>query len=61
MNETEHDLSAHHSKSPEEVKPSAPFDTVITMGGGNACPRMPAKKFIGWISLIKKMNKQEFN
>jgi protein-tyrosine-phosphatase len=56
-----YDLSAHRSKSLEEVKQFAPFDAVITMGCGDACPWMPAKKFIDWnIPDPKEMNEEEF-
>jgi protein-tyrosine-phosphatase len=48
MKELGYDLSAHDSKSLEEVKAYAPFDAVVTMGCGDACPWMPAKKFIDW-------------
>jgi protein-tyrosine-phosphatase len=48
MKELGYDLSAHHSKSLDEVKESAPFDAVVTMGCGDACPWMPAKQFIDW-------------
>src|SRR5678816_3262985 len=48
MKELGYDLSAHQSKSLEEVKAFAPFDAVVTMGCGDACPWMPAKKFIDW-------------
>lgn len=43
-----YDLSAHDSKSLEEVKSFAPFDAVVTMGCGDACPWMPAKRFVNW-------------
>ena len=33
MKEIGYDLSAHASKSLEEVKEHAPFDAVVTMGG----------------------------
>ena len=56
-----YDLSAHQSKSLEEVKSFAPFDVVVTMGCGDACPWMPAKKFIDWdIPDPKEMNEEEF-
>lgn len=56
-----YDLSAHRSKSLEEVKQFAPFDAVITMGCGDACPWMPAKKFIDWdIPDPREMNEEEF-
>lgn len=48
MKELGYDLSAHKSKSLEEVKPEAPFDVVITMGCGDACPWMPARQFVDW-------------
>ena len=48
MQELGYDLSTHHSKSLEEIKVHAPFDTVVTMGCGDACPWMPAKQFIDW-------------
>lgn len=48
MRELGYDLSTHDSKSLEEVTPFAPFDAVVTMGCGDACPWMPAKKFIDW-------------
>src|SRR4051812_38624687 len=46
MKEVGYDLSSHHSKSLEEVKQFAPFDVVVTMGCGDACPWMPSKKFV---------------
>ena len=61
MKELGYDLSAHSSKSLEEVKSYAPFDTVVTMGCGDACPWMPAKKFIDWqIPDPREMNEEEF-
>jgi protein-tyrosine-phosphatase len=61
MKELGYDLSAHRSKSLEEVKEFAPFDAVVTMGCGDACPWMPAKKFIDWdIPDPKEMNEDEF-
>jgi arsenate reductase (thioredoxin) len=48
MRELGYDLTTHHSKSLEEVKEYAPFDVVVTMGCGDACPWMPAKQFIDW-------------
>src|SRR5437870_5415285 len=48
MNEVGYDLSSHNSKSLEEVKSFAPFDVVVTMGCGDACPWMPAKKVVDW-------------
>lgn len=48
MAELGYDLSTQHSKSLKEVQQYAPFDAVITMGCGDACPWMPAKQFIDW-------------
>lgn len=61
MKELGYDLSVHHSKSLDEVKQYAPFDAVVTMGCGDACPWMPAKKFIDWqIPDPRDMNEDEF-
>ncbi|HET9745732.1 MAG TPA: arsenate reductase ArsC [Chitinophagaceae bacterium] len=48
MEELGYDLSKHKSKSLQDVERFAPFDAVVTMGCGDACPWMPAKKFIDW-------------
>ena len=57
-----YDLSRHHSKSLEEVKQFAPFDVVVTMGCGDACPWMPANKFVDWqIPDPKHMQTEAFN
>jgi arsenate reductase len=62
MKELGYDLSQHDSKSLDEVKQHAPFDAVVTMGCGDACPWMPAKKFIDWqIPDPKNMEHDEFN
>lgn len=62
MKEVGYDLSNHNSKSLDEVKELAPFDAVVTMGCGDACPWMPAKKFIDWqIPDPKNMDEQDFN
>ena len=61
MNELGYDLSSHHSKSLDEVKQFAPFDIVVTMGCGDACPWMPARQLIDWqIPDPKEMNENEF-
>lgn len=61
MNEVGYDLSKHHSKSLDEIKQFAPFDAVVTMGCGDACPWMPAKTFIDWeIPDPKEMNEHDF-
>src|SRR5215213_3672651 len=61
MKELGYDLSSHHSKSLEEVKQFAPFDAVVTMGCGDACPWMPSKKFVDWqIPDPREMNEEDF-
>ena len=62
MKELGYDLSKHESKSLQEVERFAPFDAVVTMGCGDACPWMPAKKFIDWeIPDPKHMTPSGFN
>jgi arsenate reductase (thioredoxin) len=62
MKELSYDLGTHQSKSLDDVKKFAPFDAVITMGCGDACPWMPAKKFLDWnIPDPKNMEPAEFN
>lgn len=62
MRELGYDLSKHESKSLQDVEQYAPFDVVVTMGCGDACPWMPAKKFIDWqIPDPKHMEPAEFN
>lgn len=62
MKELGYDLSSHDSKSLQEVEAHAPFDAVVTMGCGDACPWMPAKQFIDWqIPDPKHMEPEEFN
>jgi len=62
MRELGYDLGLHDSKSLDEVKSFAPFDAVVTMGCGDACPWMPAKQFIDWqIPDPKHMEPEEFN
>ncbi len=61
MKELGYDLNVHHSKSLKEVEPFAPFDAVVTMGCGDACPWMPAKRFIDWqIPDPRDMNEEDF-
>ena len=62
MRELGYDLGLHDSKSLDEVKSFAPFDAVVTMGCGDACPWMPAKQFIDWqIPDPKHMEPEQFN
>ncbi|MBM3417153.1 MAG: arsenate reductase ArsC [Bacteroidetes bacterium] len=61
MKELGYDLTTHHSKSLEEVKRYAPFDALVTMGCGDACPWMPTPKFIDWeIPDPRDMNEEDF-
>lgn len=62
MKELGYDLSTHDSKSLDEVKQYAPFDVVVTMGCGDACPWMPAKRFIDWqIPDPRQLEREQFN
>lgn len=62
MQELGYDLSAHSSKSIYDVKAEAPFDAVVTMGCGDACPWMPAQKHIDWqIPDPRDMVPEQFN
>ncbi len=62
MKELGYDLSTHDSKSLQEVEKYAPFDAVVTMGCGDACPWMPARQFIDWqIPDPKHMEPEAFN
>ena len=62
MKELGYDLDKHESKSLKDVEQYAPFDAVVTMGCGDACPWMPAKKFIDWeIPDPKNMDPAAFN
>ena len=61
MKELNYDLSKHQSKSLKEVEEYAPFDAVVTMGCGDACPWMPAKTFLDWeIPDPRNMNEDDF-
>lgn len=62
MKELGYDLNKHKSKSLNDIGGFAPFDAVITMGCGDACPWIPAKKFIDWeIPDPKNLPPDEFN
>ena len=61
MKELGYDLKTHRSKSLDQVKEFAPFDVVVTMGCGDACPWMPAKQHLDWdIPDPKDMNDDDF-
>ena len=62
MKEIGYDLKKHQSKSLFDVEQYAPFDVVVTTGCGDACPWMPAKKFIDWqIPDPRDMESRDFN
>ena len=47
MREQGYDLGTHRSKSLDQVSPG-PYDAVITMGCGDACPLVPAALREDW-------------
>lgn len=62
MKELGYDLGTHDSKSLDEVKVFAPYDAVVTMGCGDACPWMAAKQFVDWqVPDPKHMEPAQFN
>ena len=62
MKELNYDLSIHDSKSLDEVKVFAPYDAVVTMGCGDACPWVLAIQRIDWqIPDPREMDPKDFN
>jgi len=60
MREIGYDLSAHDSKSLDDI-PDIEYDVVVTMGCGDKCPYVRAKKRIDWaIPDPKRMAPDEF-
>ena len=60
MQEIGYDLSTHQSKSITDI-PFDTYDYVVTMGCGDNCHHLPAKKRIDWqIPDPKNMNENEF-
>lgn len=47
MQELGHDLSDHRSKGLDQV-PTREWDVVVTMGCGDACPAVRAKRRLDW-------------
>lgn len=47
MRERGYDLATHASKSLDDLPPG-PFDAVVTMGCGDACPHIPARHRHDW-------------
>jgi arsenate reductase len=61
MREVGYDLAAHRSKSLAEI-PQIEYDFVATMGCGDACPFVRAKKRFDWqIPDPKNLPPSEFN
>lgn len=61
MKELGYDLSQHASKSIADLPPVS-YDAVVTMGCGDACPTVPAKRREDWqIPDPKYMPPEEFN
>ena len=60
MGELGYDLARHRSKSLAEI-PAGEFDAVVTMGCGDSCPLVPAKRRIDWqIPDPREMHPDEF-
>jgi len=60
MKELGYDLNNHDSKSLDEI-PDIEYDYVVTMGCGDACPYVKAKKRIDWdIPDPRDMDAQQF-
>ena len=60
MAEIDYDLSTHDSKSLDEI-PDIEYDAVVTMGCGDACPHVKAKRRVDWqIPDPKHMDAKEF-
>jgi protein-tyrosine-phosphatase len=47
MGELNYDLSVHRSKSLADIA-GEEYDAVVTMGCGDACPFVPAKRRVDW-------------
>lgn len=47
MHEKEYDLTQHRSKSLDEI-PAGQYDVVVSMGCGDSCPNLPAKRREEW-------------
>ena len=60
MKEIGYDLSTHRSKATTEI-PQGGYDAVVSMGCGDACPFVPAKRREEWqIPGPKEMEPAEF-
>jgi arsenate reductase (thioredoxin) len=60
MRELGYDLATHGSKGLDAI-PKGPYDAVVTMGCGDECPWIPAKRHVDWeIPDPKDMPPDEF-
>ena len=60
MREIGYDLSTHRSKGLDGI-PTGPYDAVVTMGCGDACPWVPARRREDWAILDpKEMEPDQF-
>lgn len=60
MRELGYDLTKHHSKSLDDI-PNESFDVAVTMGCGDQCPNLKAKRREDWnIPDPKEMSPDEF-
>jgi protein-tyrosine-phosphatase len=48
MAELGYDLHRHRSKTIAEVEEHAPYDAVVSMGCGDACPHVAARQRLDW-------------
>jgi arsenate reductase len=61
MKEVGIDISSHASKVFDKL-PNVEWDAIVTMGCGDACPHLPAKRRFDWnIPEPRNMPKEEFN
>ena len=61
MRERGIDLGAQRSKGLDDLPASASWDTIVTMGCGDACPHLPAKTRLDWdLPDPKTMSDDEF-
>lgn len=59
MAELGYDLNQHQSKSLDQI--SGDFDVVVTMGCGDSCPWIPAKRRVDWaLADPKHMNDADY-
>lgn len=62
MQEIGIDISANQSKSLQDIEHHAPFDVIVTMGCGDACPWIAAKQTIDWnIPDPRNMDPEQFS